>query len=92
MAVTNDNIRPPNTIQNRRNKHTFSTHAYTFDLVPLVFEKTSFAGHISESSGKYIKISKRRKEESVRQNYAEEINKEAHLRAKPRQNTTVEEV
>jgi hypothetical protein len=28
------------------------THAYTIDLVPLIFEKTCFAGHTSESKWK----------------------------------------
>ena len=46
MAVTNDHIRPPITIQNRRNKQTFDTYAYTIDLVPLIFKKSCFAGLI----------------------------------------------
>ena len=48
LAVINDQIRPPIIIQNRRNKHTFDTYAFTIDLVPLVFEKTCFAGHTFE--------------------------------------------
>jgi len=45
----------------------------------------------SNASGKQTKTSKRRKGESVKQNYAKEIIKEAHLQAKPGQNTTIEE-
>jgi hypothetical protein len=45
LVVTNDNIRPPIIVQNRRNKHIFNTYAYTIDLVPLVLEKICFAGH-----------------------------------------------
>ena len=45
LAVTNDNIQPPIIIQNRRNKQTFDTYAFTIDTVPLVLEKTWFAGH-----------------------------------------------
>ena len=46
LAVNNNNISPPIIVQNRRNKHTFSTYACTINLVPLVLEKTCFAGHI----------------------------------------------
>jgi len=48
LAVTNNNIRPTIIIQNRRNEHTFDTYACTIDLVPLVLEKTCFAGLIFE--------------------------------------------
>ena len=52
LVVTNDNIRPPIIVQNRRNKHTFDTYAFTIDLVPLVFEKTCFVGHTIETKWK----------------------------------------
>ena len=45
LVVTNDNIRPPIIIQNKRNKQSFDTYAFTIDIVPLVLEKTCFAGH-----------------------------------------------
>ena len=46
--VTNDNIRSPIIIQNRRNKQSFDTYALTIDIVPLVLEKTCFVGHTFE--------------------------------------------
>ena len=45
FMVTNNRIGPPNKVQNRRIKQTFDTYAYTIDIVPLVLEKTCFAGH-----------------------------------------------
>ena len=48
LAVLNDQIRPPNNIQNGRNKQTFGTYAFTINLVPLVLEETCFAGHTFE--------------------------------------------
>ena len=44
LAVTNDQIRPPITIQNRSNKQTFDKYAFTIDLVPLVLEELYFVG------------------------------------------------
>jgi hypothetical protein len=46
LVVTNDQIRLPIIVQNRRNRHAFVTYAFTIDLVPLVLEKSCFAGHI----------------------------------------------
>jgi len=48
LAVTNDHLRPSIIVQNRRNKQTFDTYAFTINLVPLVFEKICFAGHIQK--------------------------------------------
>ena len=48
LAVTKDNIRMPIIVQNRRNKQYFDTYAFTIDIVPLVLEKTCFAGHTFE--------------------------------------------
>ena len=48
LAVTNNQIRPPIKVQNRRNKQSFGTYAFTIDLVPLILEKTCFAGHTFE--------------------------------------------
>ena len=48
MAVLNEHIRPPIYIQNRRNKQTFGTYAFTIKLFPLVLEETCFAGHTFE--------------------------------------------
>ena len=48
LEVLNDNIRPPITIQNGRNKQTFDTYAFTFDIVPLVLEETCFVGYTFE--------------------------------------------
>jgi hypothetical protein len=56
LAITIDQIRPPIIVQNRRNKHTFNTYAFTIDLFPLVFEKTCFAGHIFGIKWKTNKI------------------------------------
>ena len=61
MAVTNDRIQPPSNVQNRRLKQTFDTYAYTIDLVPLVLEKTCFAGHIHEIHGNYGQSAQTRK-------------------------------
>jgi hypothetical protein len=88
-VVTNNQIRPQIIVQNRRNRHAFDTYTSTIDLVPLIFEKTCFAGHIFENKWKAYQ---KAQTEGVKQKCAKEINKEAHLRAKPVQNTTIEEV
>ena len=68
MAVTNDNIRPLIIIQNKRNKPTFDTYAFTIDIVPLVLEKTCLAGHIFEYKWKINKtMSKYAIHQSVKQ-------------------------
>ena len=61
MAVTIDQIRPLNKVQNRRNKQSFDTYAFTIDLVPLVLEKTCFVGQIFEYKWKISKRGKTRK-------------------------------
>ena len=55
LAVTNDNIRPPNIIQNRRNKQSFDTYAFTIDKVLLALKKACFAGHTFEYKWKINK-------------------------------------
>ena len=45
LAVIINQIRPPIIVQNRRNKQSFDIYAFTIDIVPLVLEKTCFAGH-----------------------------------------------
>jgi hypothetical protein len=55
LAVTNDHFYSPIIIQNKRNKHAFDTYAYTTDLVPLVLEKSCFAGYIFEYKWKINK-------------------------------------
>ena len=55
MAVTINQIRLPIIVQNRRNKQSFDTYAFTIDLVPLVLEKSCFAGHIFEYKWKTYK-------------------------------------
>ena len=55
LAVTNDNIQPSIIIQNRRNKQTFDTYAFTIDIVSLVLEKTCFAEHTFEYKWKINK-------------------------------------
>ena len=45
MVVIIDQIRPPNKVQNKRSKQSFDAYAFTINLVPLVLEKTCFAGH-----------------------------------------------
>jgi amino acid permease len=89
LAVTNDQIRTPIIIQNRRNKHAFDTYAFTIDLVPLVFEKTCFVGHKFEYKWKTYQKAQTK---DVKQKCANKkrIRREAHLRAKPRPNTNVE--
>jgi hypothetical protein len=72
LAVTNDQIRPPIIVQNRRNKHTFDAYAFTIDLVPLVFEKSCFVGHIIKYKWKtYKKV----QTEGVKQKCARENKK-----------------
>ena len=85
MAVTNDQIRPPIIVQNRRNKHTFDTYAYTIDVVPLVLEKTCFVGHTFKYKWK---ISKRRKTRKRNAYFTTRNHAKAHLRAKSRPSTT----
>ena len=48
LAVLNDQIRPPITIQSGSNKQIFGTYAFTINLVPFVLEETCFAGHTFE--------------------------------------------
>ena len=55
MAVTNDQIRPPIKVQNRKNKQSFDTYTFTIDIVSLVLEKTCFAGVILEYKGIVVK-------------------------------------
>ena len=64
LAVIINQIRPPIIVQNRRNKQSFDIYAFTFDIVPLVLEKTCFAGQIFEYKWKMIKM---RKRESIMQ-------------------------
>ena len=56
LEVTNDNIRPPIIIQNRRNKQTFDTYAYTTDLVPLVLEKNVLQDIYMKYMGIMVKL------------------------------------
>ena len=55
LAVTIDQIRPPNEVQNRRNKQSFDTYAFIIDIVPFVLEKTCFTEHTFEYKWKIIK-------------------------------------
>jgi hypothetical protein len=55
LAVLNDHIRPSINIQNRRNKHTFDTYAFTIDIFPHVLEIQYFVGLIHEIHGNMIK-------------------------------------
>jgi chorismate mutase len=48
LVVLYNQIRPPIKIQNRRNKQTYNTYAFTIDIVPLVLERQHFAEHIFE--------------------------------------------
>ena len=61
LVVTNDQIRPPNKVQNMRNKQTYDTYAFSIDIVPLVLEKTCFAGHTFEYKWKTKKKAQNRK-------------------------------
>jgi hypothetical protein len=91
LAVINDQIQPPITIQNRINKQTFDTYAYTIDLVPLVLEEICFAGHTFEYKWKTKPKAQSRKQhqqqqqqhkaESIMQKCAKKIHGEAHLHA-----------
>ena len=72
MAVTNGHFKLPIIIQNRRNKHTLDTYAFTIDLVPLVLEKSCFAGHIFEYKWKTYQ---KAQTESVKQKCAKENKK-----------------
>jgi hypothetical protein len=52
LAVTNNQIRPPNNVQNGRNKQSFDTYAFTIDIVPLVLQDYYFAGFIFKYKSK----------------------------------------
>ena len=90
LVVTNDNIRPPIITQNGRNKQTFDTYACTIDLVPLVLEKTCFAGHIFEYK---LKINKTKQKAQSRKCNVEmrkrKYMKKSHLQDKPGSSTNV---
>ena len=81
LAITIDRIRPPNKVQNGRNKQSFDTYAFTIDLVPLVFEKTCFIGHKFEYKWKTYQNAqtRKRKADSILKK-----EKEAHLHNLPR--------
>jgi hypothetical protein len=59
--VLNNHIRPPNKIQNRRNKQTYDTYAFSIDIVPLVLQDYYFVGLILEYSGTIVKMRHQRK-------------------------------
>ena len=61
LVVTNDHIRPPITIQNRRNKQTFDTYQYNIDIVPLVLQDYYFVGLIFEYKWKTKQKAQHRK-------------------------------
>ena len=86
MVVTNDQIRLPIIVQNRRNRHAFYTYAFTIDLVPLVLEKSCFVGHIFEYKWKTYQ---KAQTEGVKQKYTQEIRREAHLHNLPGLDTNV---
>jgi hypothetical protein len=88
LAVTNDQIRPPINIENRRNKQTFDTYAYTIDLVPLVLEETCFAGLHLNTSGKPSKRRNQAKRKADSRNQILKSQAKAHLRAQSRLSTT----
>ena len=85
--VSIDQIRPPIKLQNGRNKQTFDTYAYTIDLVPLILEKTCFAGHIHEIHGNYGQSAqtRKRKVDSIKPQQAK-----AHSTAKSRPSTKMD--
>ena len=70
--LTNDNIQPPIIIENRINKQSFDTYAFTIDIVPLVLEKTCFAGHTLEYKWKINKT----KQKAQSRNRNTEVRKE----------------
>jgi hypothetical protein len=72
LVVTNDQIRLPIIVQNRRNRHAFDTYAFTIDLVPLILEKSCSAGHIFEYKWKTYQ---KAQIEGVKQKYAKENKK-----------------
>ena len=59
------------------------------DLVPLVFKKTCYVGHIFEYKWKTYQ---KAQTEGVKQKCAKEIRREAHLHDLPGQNTTADRV
>jgi hypothetical protein len=61
LAVLNDNIQAPITIQNGRNEHTLNTYAFTIGIVPLILEVICY---LNTS----VKPRKRHNLESVMQN------------------------
>ena len=78
LAVTNDKIRPPNKVQNRRNKQSFDTYTFTIGIIPLVLEKTCFAGHTFEYKWKTKQKAQNRKRKAEMSN---KRNGETHLHA-----------
>ena len=82
MAVTNEIIRPPIIIQNTRNKQSFDTYAFTIDIVPLVLEKTCFAGHTFEYKWKTKPKAQSGKRKADSRNQISKKEKKAHLHVK----------
>ena len=73
----------PIIVQNRRKKQYFDTYAFTIDIVPLVLEKTCFAGHTFEYKWKTKQKAQTRKRnvDSTPKSQAKaHFNKESRLR------------
>ena len=84
--VTNDQIRLPNKVQNRRNKQIYDTYAFTIDIVPLVLQDFYFAGLILEYNGIIVKM---RNLESVKAESAQKNEEKAHVPCNSRLTTDV---
>ena len=83
MAVTNDQIRPPITIQNNRNKQSFDTYAFTVNIVLLVLQDYYFTGLILEYKGIIVKVRHTSKRKAKKE-------KKAHPNANSRPSTGVD--
>ena len=89
LAVTNDQIRLPNKVQNRRNKQSFDTYAFTINIVLLVLQDYYFAGLILEYNGIIVEIHHQRKRNA---DHTPRSQAKAHPTAKFGPGTDVEEV
>jgi hypothetical protein len=92
LVVTNDQIQPPIIVQNRRNKHTFDTYAFTIDLFPLVFGKTCFAGHTFEIKWKINKTNQNRQSGKRNADSTTRRQEKAHSTAKSRPSTNMDAI
>jgi hypothetical protein len=81
LAVTIAHLEPPIIIQNRKNKHTFNTYAYSLTLFHLFSKKVCFAGTNPKTGGNAQNKARKCNVECVFQKCAKDHNGETHLQA-----------